>query len=329
MNFTDYKSSGIYWDMYLNEKTRKWFHSLGNELALIKTDWADQDIAEGFGNYYCELAYLQANIPKPWIDSTNKKYFSVFPHETYLQTEIGFHAESGYEIKLTKENYKNIYESIGTLIDGHPFNVIYLDSRVETLNQQLKQQGTSIEEQSYKFGVQKAINADKVWRGKEIEGFPIGKNEYTHNYYGLKPYAFEGFTLLNEYNIQELCKILADKYLENFTFCLALSNNKEFAYTRPVNEEYQWISLFTLRCPNILLYGLVPHLLLCKYTAKKTIKPKDVVFQGDFYGMNGNDKFIISKQRALYSQYFYYINRSVQRYINWIEPKLLPVVLEF
>lgn len=330
MSYKDYKRNGQYWDIFNSQASQIWYHNIGNVLALQKANWAEQDIADGFANYYRTYAYLQAQIEKPWINEATKPYFSVFPSETYLHTELGFNTHPIYPTKLTSEQYQNIYEPIDDSSEGIG-HMKYFDQRVNTLNQQLINQGKTLIIESMKINVQYAYEADKAWRGKTIDGYPVGEDfyRYRENEYGIPPYGFEGFANLNETTIQPICQILINQYLENFTLQPAHSNHQEFAYARPINDNYQWILLFTLRCPNSLLFGFRPHLLLCKNGFKKLVKPKDVVFQDDFFGIGGQDMYPISFERALYSQYFYYVNRSVQRYIDWIQPRVMAVVDSF
>lgn len=336
MSYADYKRNGQYWDIFDSESNQIWYKDIGNQLALQKADWANQDIADGFANYYSFLAYLQAHIEQPWINELTKLNISVFPEENFIHTESGYQIACQsdlpckYPTRLTTEQYQNIYDPIDlTGFDSSDFR--YYDQRVNTLNEQLKQLGTNISEESTKFNYQNAIAADKAWRGKAIDGYPIGDDFYrhTHNEYGIPPYGFEGFANLNETTIQSVCQILINQYLENFTFQPSHSNYQEFAYTRPINEKYQWVLLFTLRCPNSLLSGFHSNLFLCKFSLKKLIRPKDVVFQGNFFAIGGQNSYPISGERALYSQYFFYVNRSVQRYIDWIQPRILEVVDSF
>ena len=62
MNHKDYKRNGQYWDIFDSETSQIWYKDIGNALALQKADWAEQDIADGFANYYRTYAYLQAQI---------------------------------------------------------------------------------------------------------------------------------------------------------------------------------------------------------------------------------------------------------------------------
>lgn len=336
MSYSDYKRNGQYWDIFNSQASQIWYHNIGNVLALQKANWADQDIADGFANYYRLLAYLQAHIEQPWLNELTKPHISVFPEENFIHTELGYQIACQsdlpckYPTRLTTEQYQNIYDPIDlTGFDNSDFR--YYDQRVNTLNEQLKQQGTNIKQESAKFNYQNAIAADKAWRGKTIDGYPVGEDfyRYRENEYGIPPYGFEGFVNLNETTIQSICQILINQYLENLTFQPAHSNHQEFAYARPINDSYQWVLLFTLRCPNSLLFGFRPHLLLCKNGFKKLVKPKDVVFQDDFFAIGGQNMYPISYERALYSQYFFYVNRSVQRYIDWIQPRILEVIDSF
>ncbi|WP_019674178.1 hypothetical protein [Psychrobacter lutiphocae] len=315
----DYKRNNQYWDIFASETSQKWYKSIGHELAVLKMKWANQDINEGFANFYLELAYFQNVIQKPWVNDVSLQVCSLFPDETYLHTEDGFNIVPKYSTRIKRQDYQNIYmplEDIGN----------YYDLRINDLSQRLFSQNTSIYDEALKLNIYNKIQADKRWRNRDIENYPIGDDYFLDDYKGNETYGFEGFVDLKPDDIKQLYVMLADKYLKGFEYNNSISNKGTSFFTKPVNDKFHWIILFPL-IPNTF-YVARPSLLMAKNTFKKNLKPKDIVFQQDFLAFEGhNSEF--SFERALFSQYFYYINRSLERFIDWMEPRLLEVVDTF
>ena len=328
--YDDYKRNGTYWTFYASNVSEIWYASIGHELALKNIEWANNDIAEGFANYYRTLAYFQKHIPQLWINQIALDKCSMLDlMMSYIVQDDKIVHLSQLENDIPRDEFKNIYFPRESFTEDEGYRETFYDKRMDDLVVKIVESGSSLSDEALKLRIENKIKTDKEWRNIEIDDFPIGQDYFINDYRGNEPYGFEGFKSMNgDHQFKQLCITLADKYLEGFEFREDISTKKQWVFSKYINEKYQWILLF-----NVIMSvadGLAPQFLLCKHTIKRNVKPKDVVFQHDFFARHGNGVLnSIFHERALYSQYFYYVNRSLERFIEWMQPRLLEVVDAF
>lgn len=328
--YNDYKRNGTYWTFDASDVSKIWYASIGHELALKNIEWANNDIAGGFANYYRTLAYFQKHIEQPWVNQICLDKCSMLDVMTLTivkDDKIVYLSQPKSDIPRNK--FKNIYFPRESFTEDEEYRETFYDKRMDDLVIKIVESGSSLGDEALKLRIENKIKADKKWRNIEIDGFPIGQDYFINDCRGNEPYGFEGFKSMNgDHQFKQLCITLADKYLEGFEFREDISTKKQWVFSKYINEQYQWILLFNVIMP--VAAGLAPQFLLCKHTIKRNVKPKDVVFQHDFFARHGNGVMnSIFDERALYLQYFYYVNRSLERFTAWMQPRLLEVIDTF
>lgn len=169
---------------------------------------------------------------------------------------------------------------------------------------------------------------EKQWRGIEIDlaGFEPAPHHLppsSYEDYGRPVLDYESVPDVNFllYSPEPYIK-LGQLYFEGFEYQEQLSDKAFKVFTKPINDKYQWaLSLFSKG--GQIWHSFEPLLMIIRTNQNRPIKPKHVIYQElclHLY-IGGN-----TEGRALQIKNFNYISRNVNRYIDWMQDRVMAVI---
>lgn len=331
----DYRHNGQLWNYY--GKFHRWIQQIDNEFARQKLEWMSQDIEDGFASYYAHFVFLQQHIEQPWINEICLKYYSNDSSKNRRHTELSAIGREYNNELIPRDQYQNIYAPINNSNEEiiKELDLYYYDMRVDALYKELTAEADDPDEKFMIFWeVTKAFELEleqleeKQWRGIEID--LAGFEPAPHH---LPPSSYEdyGRTVLDYESVPDVNFLLYSPepyiklgqiYFEGFEYQEQLSDKAFKVFTKPINNDYQWaLSLFA--SGGMIWHSFVPLLMIIPTNQNRPIKPKNVVYQELCLSLSigGN-----TEGRALQLKKFNYINRYVNRYIDWIQDKVMAVI---
>jgi len=332
----DYRHNGQLWNYY--GKFHRWIQQIDNEFARQKLEWMSQDIEDGFASYYAHFVFLQQHIEQPWINDLCLKYYSNDSLVNFDKASTSVIEGIENKLIIPRDKYQNIYSPIGYTKEEEPiekYSCYYYDIRVDALYKRLTANADDPDEKFMIFWeITKAFELEleqleeKQWRGIEID--LTGFEPAPHH---LPPSSYEdyGRTVLDYESVPDVNFLLYSPepyiklgqiYFEGFEYQEQLSDKAFKVFTKPINNDYQWaLSLFA--SGGMIWHSFVPLLMIIPTNQNRPIKPKNVVYQELCLSLSigGN-----TEGRALQLKKFNYINRYVNRYIDWMQDKVMAVI---
>lgn len=121
----------------------------------------------------------------------------------------------------------------------------------------------------------------------------------------------------------DLCSL----FLDGFDYQEKLSSKKFKVFTKKIDDQYQWA---------LLLYGdmfwgsCFIIMVIIKNSQTKPISPKDVIYQEHFLFLYGGMQTLPKTRESLSLQIYKYIflNRHINRYIDYMQDKIMPVIYD-
>ena len=336
----DYRHNGKLWKYY--GKFHKWIQEIDSEFMRQKLSWLQDDIQAGCASYNYRDVYFQKHIEQPWINDLCLQYYSNDHMVNFDKTTISILDCLDNELIIPRESYQNVYDPID-ITDSQQmiedFGVYFYDLRIEELFNK-----TTVESESFfekrmqfwevlnSFKIELEQQEEKQWRGIKVDfaGFepaPYHIPAWTYQEDNKTVLDYESIPDSNFllYSPEPYIK-LGELYLEGFEYREQLSDKAFKVFTRPINDQYQWaLSLFA--SGGLLWHSFVPLLMIIPTNQNRPIKPKNVVYQElclflrGYYFVGG-----FTEGRALQIKKFNYINRYVNRYIDWMEDKVIAVI---
>lgn len=332
----DYRHNGQLWNYY--GKFYRWIQQIDNEFARQKLDWMQDDIVAGFASYHAHFAFLQQHIEQPWINDLCLKYYSIDCLKNYRHTELSTIGRE-YNVELiSRDQYQNIYDPIECTGEEElieEFDYSYYDIRVDALYKRLTANADDPDEKfmifweiTKAFELELEQQEERRWRGIEID--LTGFEPAPHH---LPPSSYEdyGRTVLDYESVPDVNFLLyspepyiklGQMYFEGFEYREQLSDKAFKVFTKPINDQYQWaLSLFA--SGGMIWHSFIPLLMIIPTNQNRPIKPKNVIYQelciSLFIGGN-------TEGRGLQIKKFNYINRYVNRYIDWMQDRVMAVI---
>ena len=337
---TDFRHNGEFW--YYHGRFDEWMASIDNELIRQKIDWINEDIALGFGNMHFMEYYLQKHIDKPWINDICLKNMSNDHLKNFGYTSMSSVRDDD-EFIIPRDDYLNIYDPIGagyySLELRNKHQMIFYDKRVDALNTQL--QGEYYGLYNACRELKKEVNKEfiQLWQ-KELANYQAKEKslmqliKYTKNP-ELKPDA--GFEVCDERWLGlDLSSYVPSSfinmgiiYFEHFSYQNHMSDKNFKVFTRPIDDNYQW-ALVQFAHGDFQIKHWVeynPLIMIIHNKTKKPIKHKDVVFQEGFLFLHKNLNFG-SYNNVLQIQKSIFINHYINRYIDWMQERVMKVIYD-
>ena len=339
LNF-DHRHIGKLWGYH--GKFHVWIQKIDNEFMRQKLMWLQDDIQAGYASYNYRDVYFQKHIEQPWINDVCLQYYSNDHVENYRHTTL---SEIGRELSrkvILREDYKNIYDPMD-MTDSQKmiedFGICFYDLRVEELFNKITIEAEDFWDKKslywdelQAFEVKLEQREEKRWRGIEIDlaGFesaphPIPASVYEKDDKPVLDYDSVPDPNFLLYSPTPYIK-LGQLYFEGFEYQEQLSDKAFKVFTKPINDRYQWaVSLFTKG--GLVWHSFVPLLMIIPTSQNRPIKPKNVVYQELFLFLRGY-YFVDGHTagRALQIKKFNYINRYVNRYIDWMQDRIMAVI---
>ena len=339
LNF-DHRHNGKLWGYY--GKFHKWIQEIDNKFMCQKLTWLQDDIQAGFASYNYRDVYFQKHVEQPWINDLCLQYYSNDHMVNFDKTTISILDGLDNELIIPRENYQNIYDPIDItdsrdMVEEH--NIYFYDMRLDTLFSKITDEAGDFWDKRLlywnelkAFEVELEQLEEMKWRGIEIDlkGFEIAPHHFPAWVYEEddKPVLdYESVPDVNFllYSPEPYIK-LGQIYFEGFEYQEQLSDKAFKVFTKPINKQYQWaLSLFA--SGGLLWHSFIPLLMIIPTNQNRPIKPKNVVYQElylflrGYYFVGGN-----TEGRALQIKKFNYIDRYVNRYIDWMEDKVMAVI---
>lgn len=336
----DYRHTGKFW--VYHGKFYQWMKSIDNKFMRQKIEWVEQDILDGFGNfYYCEVFY-QNNIERPWINDVCLKYISNDHIVNFSHTEISSN-EDFYFFIIKRSDYKNIYspiEMMDSMDMQRKTGMAIYDPRIDELNTRLEKNGKTLL-QAWNECREELDNQAKIrWgyllddynkRVKNLTTFIRNKKsvnsdknqfieiEESWNDMGLDNFTHSSFVYKG---------VL---YFDNFIYQEILSDKNFKVFTKSIDDNYQWaFVLFAFGSKIQMWSGCEPLLLIVKKNQNRPIKPKDVIYQENYLFLRHKLIFDIKSSRSeiLQIQRFVYFGRYINRYIDYMQDKIMAVIYD-
>lgn len=330
----DYRSTGKLW--YYDDKFDDWIEALDNEYIRQKLQWMAEDIELGYSNFYYRQVYLQQHIAQPWINELCLNHYSNIHLRNFLHTTISL-TEDSTKVIIPREQYQNIYDPIelGSLEMREKFGMYFYDQRVDDLNKQLLVDSRELFDEQLEFAEQLDQLARINWADTASTYMPlkadgnslpniIKKLGDQEDITGEEPWFQINYLT---YSPDEYIN-LGKTYFEGFGYREELSDKSFKVFTKPIDDTYQWaLMLFSSR--GLLWDRCRPLLVIIKNIQNKPIKPKDVVYQELLLFFSDSISHPSSmKDLVLHIQRFNFINHYINRYIDWMQPKVMAVVYD-
>lgn len=333
----DYRSTGQLW--YYHGKFHSWIEALDNEYMRQKLQWMTEDIKAGYSNFYYRELYLQQHIAQPWINELCLSHYSNDHMKNFYHTTISLSSDfpKAKEIIIPREQYQNIYDPIelDSLEMREKFGMYFYDQRVDDLNKQLLVDSRELFDEQLEFAEQLDQLARINWADTASTYMPlkadgnslpniIKKLGDQEDITGEEPWFQINYLT---YSPDEYIN-LGKTYFEGFGYREELSDKSFKVFTKPIDDTYQWaLMLFSSR--GLLWDRCRPLLVIIKNIQNKPIKPKDVVYQELLLFFSDSISHPSSmKDLVLHIQRFNFINHYINRYIDWMQPKVMAVVYD-
>ena len=329
---SDYRSTGKLW--YYHGKFYSWIEALDNEYIRQKLQWMAEDIELGYSNFYYRQVYLQQHIAQPWINELCLSHYSNDHMKNFYHTTISL-TEDSTKVIIPREQYQNIYDPIALVTTEmhEKFGMYFYDQRVDNLNKQLLAEGKELFEEQLEFADQLDRQAELAWAATASTYTPLKANGNSlpniikklgdqEEITGEEPWFQINYLT---YSPDEYIN-LGKTYFEGFSYREELSDKSFKVFTKPIDDTYQWaLMLFSSR--GLLWDRCRPLLVIIKNNQNKPIKPKDVVYQELLLFFSDSISHPSSiKDLVLHIQRFNFINHYINRYIDWMQPKLMAVI---
>lgn len=340
----EYKRTGVLWNHH--GRFYSWFKSIDNEFMRQKIDWVEKDIKSGFSNFYYREAHFQKYIDKPWINDICLNRISNDPMLNYCNTDIAIDVKD----TISREDYQCIYDPVdiglysSAMREEH--NLIFYDMRVDNLAKDIESgEGNLFEEwEAFKCELENQIlplwEDEVVWYkhiSKDMDvlgGHNMPKILETLNGGSYSKHDMnQPWFAINylSHSPTEYIK-LGMTYLKGFSYQAKLSDKVFKVFTKPIDESYQWAVMLFSAGGAIQLWEKCSILLVViRISQDKPVKPKDVIYQEHYLFLHGYLQFNYDAMKhpfALQVQRFYYVGYYINRYIDYMQDKVMAVIYD-
>lgn len=341
----EYKRTGQLWGYHGRFYRR--MKSIDNEFMRQKIDWIEKDIESGFANFYYRESYFQKYIDKPWINDICLSRISNDPMINYCNTDICIEPKNN---AISRENYQCIYDPVGIGLyssdSREEHGMIFYDRRADKLAKDVERGDGNLFEEWEAFKCELENQILPLWEDEVVGYKHISKDMDVlggHNMPKIletlnggsysKHDMNQPWFAINylSYSPTEYIK-LGMAYLKGFDYQAELSDKVFKVFTKPIDESYQWAVMLFSAGGAIQLWGMCrPLLVIIRNGQMKPIKPKDVVYQEHYLFLHGYLEFQYDAMKHPFSlqvQRFYYIGYYINRYIDYMQDKIMAVIYD-
>ena len=305
---------------------------IDNEFIRKKISWMENDFIMGFEGFYGYILFFKEKIGKTYI---SEEILSILSHNyDKMHKKIICNENRKYNPIIDRDNYFNLYDPV-FLSHSEKYNgnyIFHYDVRIDELYKYLQSKNISIFEEMQEFLLDYSdVVINRMIKSNFVGHFLSDKNiiiynniiEKIKNTDAQKTNGWHNSLLYSAELQIDLCSLFVD----DFDYQEELSGKKFKVFTKKIDYDYQW----ALMLNSDITWGTCFFIIvIIKNSQTKPISPKDVVYQEHLLFLYGNMQTLPKTRESLNLQCYRYIflNRHINRYIDYMQDKIMAVIYD-